>query len=515
MRTMRFLTGIAFLAGSVFLTAAAAAGPSVIDAVKSGDREALRLLLKRGASVNAAEVDGTTALHYAAQAGDLETVSLLIKAGAKVNAANRYGVAPLSLAATSGSAAIVEQLLKAGADPNTTSAEGETALMTAARSGNAGGVKSLAAHGAKVNAAESWQGQTALMWAAAENHADAIRMLVEFGADKNARSKVLEGMPPLRPTAPDVGQQGIHSTFPKGGMTALLYAARQGAGDAVRALAESGVDMNQADPDGFTGMILAILNGHYDVAALFVEKGADINRADLSGRTPLYTAVDMHTFEYSFNRPVPKPSGKMDSVDLVKYLLAHGANPNARLTDRVKAAKYDTAGNPNLIAGATPFLKAASTADVTLMRMLLDAGADPFIRNAQHTNALLIAAGLNWRRLGGRGPERDAIEALKICLDRGLDIGSFNDLGQTVLHAAAMRGRGGDEDGPNTVESENLVRFLISRGADLTIKDKAGRTPFDMAVVAKNQKIAALYRELSGQASVTTTKRPDDLNAPR
>jgi ankyrin repeat protein len=497
MRAIQFFAGVTVLACAAALSATA--GGSVVDAVKNGDREAVRLLIKQHANVNTPEVDGTTALHWAARQDDVETASLLIAAGANVNAANRYGVKPIALAATNGSAAMIELLLKAGADPNSVSSEGETAIMTAARSGNPQAVKLLAAKGANVNATEGWQGQTALMWAAAENHPDAIKMLVEFGADKNAKSKVLDGMPPLRAAAPDVGQQGIHSTFPKGGMTALLYAARQGNAEAVAALADSHVDLNQGDPDGFTAMIFAILNAHYDVAALLVEKGADINRADNSGRTPLYTAVDMHTFEYSFNRPTAKPDGKMDAVDLVKFLLAHGADPNRRLTDRVKAAKYDTAGNRNLIAGATPLLKAVSTSDITLVRILLDAGADPFIRNAQHTNALLVAAGLNWRHEGGIGPEPDAIEVLKILLDRGLDIHSYNDLGQTVLHAAAMRGRGGAEDGPDTVGTENVARFLIAHGADLNAKDKLGRTPLDVAIDNKSHKVAAIYQEMAGQ----------------
>jgi ankyrin repeat protein len=170
---------------------------------------------------------------------------------------------------------------------------------------------------------------------------------------------------------------------------------------------------------------------------------------------------------------------------------------NARLKDRVVPAKYDTAGNPNLIAGATPLMKAVSTSDVTLTKILLDAGADPFIRNAVHSTVLHVAAGLNWRRLGSIGPEPDAIETVKILLDRGVDIDSFNDAGQTVMHAVAMRGRGGQEDGPNTVESLDLIRYLVSRGARLDIRDKAGRTPLDMANFTRNVKAVALFSELS------------------
>jgi ankyrin repeat protein len=488
-------------------TTAWAAHSPLVDAVRARNQRAVLALIEQHADLNAQEVDGTTALHWAVENDDQKMVDLLIRGHANVKLANRYGVTPLALAATNGSGPIAQALLRAGADPNTALPEGETVLMTAARSGHADVVKALVAHGAKINATEGWQGQTALMWAAAENHGEVVSALVENGADLNLRSKVLDGMPPLRKTAPDVGQQGIHSTFPKGGMTALLFAARQGSDDAVSALAKAKVDLNQKDPDGFTALIFAILNGHYNTAALLVEKGAGIDVTDASGRTPLFTAVDMNTFEYSFNRAPAKPSGTMDAVDLVKFLLAHGANPNARLTDRVKAAKYDTAGNPNLIAGATPLMKAVSTADVTLTKILLAAGADPFIRNAQHTTLLHVAVGLNWRRLGGIGPEPEAIETVKLLLDAGLDINSYNDLGQTVMHAVAMRGRGGQEEGPNTVDSLALIKFLKSKGARLDVKDKAGRTPLDVATDTKNLAAADLFKSLSGAPKATIASR--------
>ena len=452
------------------------------------------------AGVNAAEADGTTALHWAVRADDTSRVMQLLQAGASATASNRYGVTPLSLAALNGNVPVMRALLAAGADPNTALAEGETVLMTAARAGNTEAVKLLLANGADVNARERWQEQTALMWAAGENHAAVVTALIEAGAETGAISRLLPGMP-ARPRGGDVAQQGVHSNFPKGGLTALLYAVRQNASAAVEALAAGGADLDQADPDGFTPLIIATLNGHYDLAKLLVEKGAGLEVADKGGRTPLYAAVDMNTYEYSYNRPTPRPSGEMTAADLTRFLLARGANPNAQLTARVIPAKYETAGNPNLTAGSTPFLKAASTADVTLMRMLLDAGADPFLTNATHTNALMVAAGLNWRNPGSLGSEADAIEAIRICLERGLDINSFNDLGQTVLHASTMRGRGSsgeNNDGPNTAESENLVRFLVQNGARLDLKDKSGRTPLDLAAFMKNATVAAVLRELSG-----------------
>jgi len=501
----------AFLLALLLAATAAAAEPDtkLLTAAQQGDREAVRTLLRQGSSVNAQDVDGTTLLHWAVRNNDAETVKLLLGRRADVKAANRYGVTALSLAAVNGSAPIVGLLLAAGADSNSALPEGETVLMTAARTGNLAVVRALLAAGAEVNRAEGWQGQTAVMWAAAEDHGDVVAALIKAGADLNIRSKVLPGMP-QRPRGGDVAQQGVHSNFPKGGLTALHFAVRQNAVAAVSAMAEGGVNLDQQDPDGFTPFILAALNGNYDLARLLIERGAGLEAADKGGRTPLFAAVDMHTYEYSYNRPAPKPSGEMDSVDLVRFLLARGANPNARLTSRVIPAKYDTAGNPNLTAGSTPFLKAASTADVTLMRILLEAGADPFITNLTRTNAMMMAAGLNWRNPGSLGSEKDAIEAIRICIEQGLDIEAYNDLGQTALHAATMRGRGSsgeNNEGPNTAESEQLVRFLVAKGAPLDAQDKSGRTPVAMAQFMKNPTIATLLGELGGAQQARAGQR--------
>jgi len=486
----------------------AGAATPLVDAVKHGDQQAVRALLQQHTDVNAPAADGSTALHWAVQNNDVSIVDQLIKAGAKVNTVNRFGIAPLMLAASNGNAAIAEALLKAGADANASTAEGETVLMTAARTGNAEIVKALLARGANVNAKEGWQEQTALMWAAAEDHPDAVKALIENGADANLKSKTLEGAPPRQRLPPDQGQQGVHVTFPKGALTAVHYAARQNALGAIRALGEMHVDLDQKDPDGFTPAILAILSGNYDAAALLVEMGAGVDTTDLSGRTPLFTAVDMNTFEYSFGRPTAKTSGKMSPVDLVKFLLAHHANPNARLTDRIRPAKYDTAGNSNLTAGSTPFMKAATTADVTLMRILLDGGADPFIRNAEHSTALMAAAGLNWRRqvvgLGSAYNEANVVEAVKLCLDRGLEIDAFNDFGETALHGAVSlgNGRGGAivEDQP-AVPAMKLIRLLVERGARVDVKDKAGRTPLDEANANANGAAVEYFKGLNATAS--------------
>ena len=450
------------------LVASAASAATVADAVRANDRQALQRLLAQKADVNALDGDGTTALHWAARNGDAQVVALLLKAGAKVAVPNRFGVTPLQLAAENGSAAVTEALLGAGADANDKNREGETVLMMAARSGDVATVKLLLAKGAVVDAREGWREQTALMWAASENQAAVVQALVEAGAAINVKDKVMPPAPRARAGA-DTAFQSAHSNFPKGGFTSLMYAARDGALNAATALADAKADLDAADPDGVTAMMLAVLNGHYEIAAMLVNKGANVNAVDRSGRGVLFHAVDMHTMEWLFSRPIAKPSGEMDAVGFVKLALDKGANPNARMTGRPFALHHDSGGNATLIEGSTPFMKAATTSDVVLMKMLLDKGADPNIKTKNNTTALMAAAGLNWKDIAAIATEADSIEAVTICLDRGGDVNAVNDLGETAAHGAAQRG------------ADKVMRFLYDRGAKLDAKNKEGRTPFDEA----------------------------------
>ena len=289
----------------------------LIEAVKAGNLAAARSLV-RNAPVNAREVDGTTALHWAVRSDNLELVRLLLKAGADVRLANRYGVLPLTLAATNGDAAMVEALLAAGADPNTALPEGETVVMTAARTGKVGALQVLLGRGAAVNAHEQSLEETALMWAAAENHGDAVRVLAEAGADLNARSRLLHLEHKKFAT-----EAMITTNFARGGWTALMYAAREGAVEGARALAEAGADVNLTDPDGTTALVFAIINGHFDVAALLLDKGADPNVADSTGMAALYAAVDMHTLDTVLSLPPQRITGPIEAVDLAKCLRPH------------------------------------------------------------------------------------------------------------------------------------------------------------------------------------------------
>jgi uncharacterized protein len=466
---MRRCCAALVVCAALSVSAASSSFP-LIDAVKAGDRARVRTLVKQRSELTRTEADGTTALHWAVRADDLELVRMLLTAGADVSAATREGVTPLALAAINGSTGMTETLLKAGAKPNVALPEGETILMTAARTGQPDVVKLLVKAGADLNARENWFGETALMWAAAENHADAVRVLVEAGAELNGRSRPLD-VPRRRN-----GQ----SILPLGSWTPLMYAARQGSHDSLRALIEAGADMNVVDPDGATALVIAIINANYDEAALLAEKGADPNVGDKDAKmAALYAAVDMHRLAIGHGRPNTKPSGQLDAVDLIKILLAKGANPNARLSAPLMQ-RHHTAGDRALGDGSTPFMRAAKSGDVAVMRLLVAAGADPLLKQPNLTTSLMLAAGLGWRDGSpaapsyDQGSEQDAIEAIKFCMQAGIDINAATTTGETALHAA-ISGRG----------SETIVRFLVENGANLTAKNKQGRTPLEVAVASR------------------------------
>ena len=457
------------LAAALLAVAVAATGADarVTEAAKNGDVEAVRTLIGQHADLNAPGPDSLTALHLAAQANDAAMARLLLGAGANPNAVDRYGITPLHLAATNGSAEMIEALIKAGANPNAALPEGETVLMTASRTGDAAAVKALLAHGADPNAKEHTFGETALMWAAAENHPEAVEALIAGGADKNARSTLLN-LAPFKWVTSGM----VSTTLPRGGWTPLMYAARQNSMAAARTLAEKGADLNLADPDGTTALVFAIINAHFDLAAMLLGKGADPNVADETGTAALYAAVDIHTLGPMISRPAPKLVDELDAADLVKRLLAHGANPNARLKKPVIGRHHD-GGDASLGEGTTPLMRAVKTNDVEVMKLLLDAGASPFLTQKDYTTPLMIAAA-GGARAGAYAAafsvtEAGTIEAMKLLIDHGADVNSFNANGQTALHRAAQRG------------ADQVVRFLAERGAKLDFKDKQGRMPVDLA----------------------------------
>ena len=427
---------------------------------------AIALALLEQNVVNKTETDGTTSLHYAVRNDDAPLVDRLIRAGANVKAANRYGITPLYLACVNGNAAIIAKLLKAGADANAVSNEGETALMTASRTGNVDAVKVLLAHGADVNAKESWHGETALMWAVAQKHAAVARELLAKGADVNARSTANKWE---RQNSAEPREKWL----PLGSLSALEFAARQGCVDCVPVLIQAGADINAPDQDGITPLLSSIINGHYDIANVLLENGANPNIADRTGRTPLYSAVDDHTMPAS-NRPSPKEiDNETTSLDLVKTLVAKGADINALLKQQQPyRTKLDRGDDTMLSTGTTPLLRAAKAGDVTVMRILLAKGADPKLTTRNGINPLMAAAGLGSKEedtTGRRKTPADAIEAIKLCLDAGVDVNAVDSRGQTALHGAAFQG------------FDDVVQFLATHGAKLDVKDKQGKTPLDSA----------------------------------
>lgn len=464
----------------------------LIEAVRAGDRTTVMQLLGTPGAVDVAEADGTTALQAAAWSDRPELIDVLLHAGADPNAANRYGVTPLSLAALNGSPAVARRLLSAGADPNVPLAEGQTILMAAARAGNPDVIDLLVEAGADVNARERVLGETALMWAAMENHGPAVTRLLRHGAAVDARSDVMaysrfkfgDGIV-ARPTV-----------LPKGGWTPLMYAARQNAIDAARALADGGADLDITDPDGTSALVFAIINAHYDLARLLVERGADPDVADTTGMTALYAAVDMSTLDETIGRPNPRPHSGTDAAALVRLLLAHGANPDARLVSPILERMHND-GDPNLGEGATALMRAAKDADLAVMRLLLDHGADPNARTKRQRTALMYAAARlsGFRGSANRGSEADALDAIALCLERGADIDAADENGQTALHLAVAQAE------------PAVLRLLVEKGASPHARDAKGQTPLDLAMnaggrggrgAARPERVA-LLRQLSAR----------------
>src|SRR6185503_14835261 len=452
------------LLGLGLAAASYASSAPIADAAENRDSEALRSMLKQKTDINAIQPDGTTALHWAAHWNDLESVNLLLRAGANPKIANRYGSTPLSQAASVGNAQMIEALLNAGADPKTlTTPDGETVLMTAARAGNADAVKILVDRGADVNARENYKGQTALMWAAAERHPDVVKELLAHGADWKVRSFDRETKLPKLSAASTV------TPFARGGFTAFLFTAREGDNESAKVMLDAGVDIDQTDVDGTNALVVSIMNKKYTFAKFLLDRGANPNLADDKGRAALYAAVDIRNEDYSA-LPNRKEDDPLPSLELVKALLARGANPNMQLTKNLPGRSGMDSGDTTLDEGTTPLMRAARAGDSAVMRALLEKGADPKLTTKEGNTALMFAAGVGYRDKNTRGTEAEALEGLKVALETGLDINQANTRGETALHGAALRG------------ADSIVQFLVDHGAKLDAKNKQGFTPLDVAM---------------------------------
>ena len=445
-------TGGLLLLGLGLSTAATAAdSTAVADAAEHRDWAGVRTLVARNAAdVNTAQVDGTTALHWAVFHDDADAVRLLVRARANANAVNRYGVPPLALASTNGNAAIVALLLEAGADANATMKGEETVLMLASRSGSAEAVKALLSHGAKVDARER-RGQTALMWAAAEGHTAVVRALIDAKADVNAKVE--------------------------NGFTPFFFAVRQGQLEVVRAFVTAGIDVNATLPSpnaarSVSPLVLAVQNGHFDLALALVDLGANPNDVR-SGFAPLHLISWVRRPDNSdISDPAPPVgSGRLSSLQFVREMVKRGANVNVRAPE--SAPRQPNTSSKVETPGATPFLFAADRSDLQLMRVLLELGADPLLANANNTTPLMAAAGVGTGEpLEEAGEESEALEAVSMLLDLGANINAVNGDGETVMHGAAHN------------ISPLVLNLLAKRGADPKVwsrPNKYGRTPLFIA----------------------------------
>ena len=431
---------------------------TIIEAVKKNDLSSLRILLDSGENVNAVDPDGSIALHWAVHNDSLEIVQLLLSAGSDVNAKNRYGVAPLSLAANNGSASMVKSLLDRGAFANTVMAEDESVLMTAARAGVEEVVNLLISAGANVNARESWRGQTALMWAAAEGNLEVLELLVSEGADVSARSD--KGFTPLLFAAREGETSVVHSLIKNGASVSEALPSREAV------VTENG--MSSAAQTGMTPLLLAIGSAHFETAALLLELGADPNAAPL-GWAPIHQITWIRKAgQAGSNNPAPQGSGKLGSLEFTRKLVESGADINAKVTKRPPVGVSDLN-----MRGGTAFLLAARTADIDLMRLLVDLGANPHETNDDLSTPLMVAAGLGTGAPGeDPGTEEEVLEAVKYALSLGEDINAVDVMGNTAMHGAAYK------------HLPSVVAYLNEQGAEISIwnqENEVGHTPLLIA----------------------------------
>jgi ankyrin repeat protein len=490
----------------IAVAAGGGGGVALATAAKQQDKVAVRTLLKQRADVNAPESDGATALHWAAHWDDVETADLLIKAGANANVKNEYEVTPLALATENGSLLMVERLLKAGANANATTSTGETPLMTAVRVGNVPVVQAILAAGANVNAQGGGREQTALMWAVERHDQEIIKVLLAQKADVNARSKARPEYVTFSLGNPQGGRltgladQTLESDgsrpglrwIKKGGLTALMLAARDGDLESAKLLLAAGANVNDCSPVGNTALMLAARNDRTPIALLLLDKGADPNIAE-AGHTALHLAVARKNHE------------------LLQALLAHGANPGIRLTK----GDPDPDGNrsfnqlPEYLLGATPYLLATALNEMDVMKILVKAGADPLVPMADGTTPIMASMGvfpgvfgfIPFEKIPAGGAAGDntayfqrkklfsedkVLQTMKLAVEFGGDVNAARgslvtyhvgnsrtlvgrDAGDTALHIATAD------------KYPTVVEFLVSKGAKMDVKDRRGLTPLGIA----------------------------------
>ncbi len=510
-----FYSALTIVASLIPLTASA--NTELARSAEKGLVDQVKHMLDDGVDVDSRLNDGSTALHWATLRDQQEVVTILLEAGANPVVLNRNGISPLFLAVQNGNENIVSQLFKAGADPNTLSESGETILMTAAHTGKPEVVSLLLANGALLDARDPDFQQTALMIAVREGNLSVADMLIRRGAKVDARTRVGPTpvyLPPCKGTG--CGSEGVginRSGVPhrgerfdaKGGMTSLLYAARDGHLEETRLLLENGADLEIREANGITPLLMALLNNQLEVAYLLLENGSEFNVDDFYGRSPLFAAVDYRNLDMNSDLEDDPKDNQVDRdpiLAMIKYLLDAGANVNARTKEWPPEKKW--LYNLNDVSwvdmtGQTPYIRASMAGDVDVMKLLLEYGADPHLTTYEGTTALLAASGVNWTVAQTYTVSDEAVlEAVKINIALGADVNATNSMGLTPLLGAANRG------------ANQIIRYLSAQGAELDAQDAVGRTALRwaegvfLAAVGAEQKAEtiALLKELMDEAEI-------------
>ncbi len=482
--SQRPLAGFVLALCASATTAFAAGDTRLADAAMKRDVATVRKLIDERVDVNAPGADGTPALHWLVRVDDFDTARRLIRAGADASRANRYGVTPMSLAAANGNAEMIALLLEAGADANAADKQGETALMTAASVGSVDAVRTLIDHGAAIDARDPAFQQTALMVAVRDDHPDVVKLLVDRGANVNLQTRTGAAPPWILPNSvPGFGHgigivrgglpdRGSRYLIP-GALTPLLYAARDGRVESAKVLLAAGANLEQTDANGITPLLMAISNNHVAMARFLIERGANVKAADWYGRTPLWAAVELRNMDVD-SSTFENGVDRAPALELITVLLDKGVDVNARTKEvpPIRRQMLHVTGDLSWVdfTGQTAFLRASLAADLEVMRLLLAHGADPKITAFAGTTALMAAAGVNWvvDQTWDEGPAA-RLEAVKMLYDLGLGVNDVNSMGITAVMGAANRG------------SDDIIEFLVSKGAKLDVKDKEGRTPLTWA----------------------------------
>ncbi len=471
---MRTLFKIGAVASLFILSFGASAAPDLDAKLLTAAQESrpadVRALLAAGADANARAADGSTPMVYAAHFGDADSVQALLGAKGDPNLTNRYGVGPMHEAALRADAGLLRMLIDAGADVDLALPQGETPLMLASRTSGVDAIALLIEHGAKVNVVEQWQGQTPLMYAAANDRGEVAAALIAAGADVNARTPIND-LPERKPAV------RYFVEIPSAGLTPVMFAARHGAVSALRALIEGGADLNAKTPEGFSAVVIALDNLHFDAAKVLVEAGAS---PDGGG---LFAVVEARN-RVNYVGEIQVPTGAESSLDLLALMLSHGADLMDRLPQPLldRDARF---GPPPPKITDVALIRAARSSDVAAMRVLIEGGADPSLRDEKRGGINPLLAVMMGPELPAlieadpRPTEEEAIAAIDFLMDHGVEPSIANDLGTTALHMAALRNYPG------------VIKHMAEKGVDLNVADREGLTPLDYALGHLPKKLRA------------------------